>query len=63
MNPGQQQISRSGLWMVTLWLLGLAPIHGDFLLISGFPPKSLEDPDKTVKNGDLIESNVTQKIV
>jgi len=58
MNLSQQQISRSGLWTVTLWLLGLAPIDEDILLISEFSPKSLEDPNKTVKDDDLIESTV-----
>jgi UBX domain-containing protein 1 len=43
------------------YVMDLAPMDGNFQLISGFPPKPLNDPNQTVEDADLLDSTVTQK--
>jgi UBX domain-containing protein 1 len=40
-----------------------APVDGDYQLISGFPPKALTDPSKTIEEAGLKNAAITQKIV
>ena len=40
-----------------------APIDGEYQLVSGFPPKPLDDPSKTVEAAGLKNAAITQKII
>lgn len=40
-----------------------APIDGSFQLLSGFPPKPLENPSQTVQQAELQGSAVIQKLI
>jgi len=39
-----------------------APVEGEYVLLSGFPPKPLSDPSKTIEQAGLKNSAITQKI-
>jgi len=43
------------------YVMDLAPLDGNFQLITGFPPKPLNDPNQSVEDADLLDSMVTQK--
>ena len=45
------------------YLMMAAPVNGDYQLISGFPPKALTDPSKTIEEAGLKSASITQKIV
>ena len=40
-----------------------APVDGEYQLISGFPPKPLDDPSKTIEQAGLKNAAITQKII
>jgi len=40
-----------------------APTDGEYQLISGFPPKPLTDPSKTVVEAGLKGAKITQKLI
>ena len=40
-----------------------APVDGEYQLVSGFPPKPLNDPSKTIEQAGLKNAAITQKIV
>jgi len=43
--------------------MSAAPIEGEYVLISGFPPKPLDDPSKTIEQAGLKNAAITQKII
>lgn len=43
--------------------MSAAPIDGEYQLISGFPPKALTDPSKTIEEAGLKNATITQKII
>ena len=45
------------------FVMSAAPIDGEYQLVSGFPPKPLNDPSKTVEQAGLKNAAVTQKII
>jgi hypothetical protein len=36
-----------------------APVDGDYQLITGFPPKALTDPSKTIEEAGLKSAAIT----
>lgn len=40
-----------------------APVDGEYSLVSGFPPKPLNDPSKTIEQAGLKSAALTQKII
>lgn len=45
------------------YVMNAAPVDGEYQLISGFPPKALADPQKTIGEAGLKNASITQKIV
>ena len=45
------------------YVMNAAPIDGEYALISGFPPKPLSDPSKTIEQAGLKNAAITQKIL
>ena len=45
------------------YVMNAAPVDGEYALVSGFPPKPLSDPSKTIEQAGLKNSAITQKIV
>jgi len=45
------------------YVMAIAPIDGTFQLVAGFPPKPIENVNKTIEEADLLDSAITQKIV
>lgn len=45
------------------FVMSAAPIEGEYVLISGFPPKPLDDPSKTIEQAGLKNAAITQKII
>jgi len=39
--------------------MAAAPVDGDYVLVSGFPPKPLSDPSKTIEAAGLKGSAIT----
>jgi len=51
---------------IFLWILtydSLAPVAGEFELISGFPPKAITNVNQTVEEAGLEDSKVIQKLL
>lgn len=44
------------------YVVQVAPVDGEYQLLSGFPPKPLNDPSKTIEQAGLKNSAITQKI-
>jgi hypothetical protein len=40
-----------------------APVEGEYSLVSGFPPKPLNDRSKTIEQAGLKSAALTQKIL
>ena len=40
----------------------IAPVKGDFQLISGFPPKALNNAGATIEEAGLLKASITQKL-
>ena len=40
-----------------------APTKSDYELVSGFPPKALDDPGKTIEDAGLAQANVLQRLI
>ena len=40
----------------------IAPVKGNFELISGFPPKALNNPSATIEEAGLLKASITQKL-
>lgn len=45
------------------YVMQAAPVDGDYELLSGFPPKPLDNPDITIEGAGLSGGAITQKIV
>ena len=45
------------------FVMAAAPVDGEYQLVSGFPPKPLSDPSKTIEQAGLKSAAITQKIV
>ena len=45
------------------YLMNAAPVDGSYQLVTGFPPKPLDDPSKTISEAGLKSAAITQKIV
>ena len=45
------------------YVMSVAPINGSYQLMSGYPPRPLADPSKTIKDAKLENANVTMAIV
>jgi UBX domain-containing protein 1 len=45
------------------FIMCAAPVDGEYQLISGFPPKPLDDPAKTIEQAGLKNAAITQKII
>ena len=45
------------------YVLNAAPVDGEYQLVSGFPPKPLTDPSKTIEQAGLKNAAITQKIL
>ena len=45
------------------FVMSAAPVDGEYQLVSGFPPKPLDDPSKTIQEAGLKNAAITQKIV
>lgn len=41
----------------------VAPVEGSYQLVSGFPPKPLNDPSATIEAAGLIKASITQKLI
>ena len=39
-----------------------APVDGSYALLSGFPPRPLTDPSKTIEAAGLTKASITQKL-
>ena len=44
------------------YLMQAAPVDGSYQLVSGFPPKPIENPDQTIEAAGLKSAAITQKI-
>mmetsp|Transcript_12901 Transcript_12901/g.14528 ORF Transcript_12901/g.14528 Transcript_12901/m.14528 type:complete len:246 (-) Transcript_12901:36-773(-) len=44
------------------YLMQAAPVDGSYQLITGFPPKPIEDPSQTIEAAGLKSAAITQKI-
>ena len=44
------------------YLLSAAPVDGSYQLVTGFPPKQLDDPSKTIEEAGLKSAAITQKL-
>ena len=44
------------------YVMSVAPVDGEYQLISGFPPKPLMDAGKTLKEAGLLKAAITQKL-
>ena len=45
------------------YVMCAAPVDGEYQLITGFPPKPLENPNLTVQQAGLKNAAITQKII
>ena len=45
------------------YVMSVAPVEGEFQLMTGFPPKPLDNPSLTIKAAGLKNAAVTQKIL
>ena len=45
------------------FVMNAAPVDGEYQLVSGFPPKPLDDPSKTIEQAGLKNAAITQKIL
>ena len=45
------------------YIMMAAPVDGSYELVSGFPPKPLQDPSKTIEEAGLKSAAITQKIL
>ena len=45
------------------YVMNAAPVDGEYSLVSGFPPKPLNDPSKTIEEAGLKNAAITQKII
>ena len=45
------------------YVMAAAPVDGEYSLVSGFPPKPLNDPSKTIEQAGLKNAAITQKIL
>ena len=45
------------------YIMQAAPVEGSYQLVSGFPPKPLEDPSKSIEEAGLKSAAITQKIM
>lgn len=41
----------------------VAPVQGSYQLLSGFPPRPLNDPNATIEAAGLARGSITQKLV
>ena len=44
------------------YVMSVAPTAGSYQLMSGYPPKPLADPSKTIKAAKLKIANVTMRL-
>ena len=44
------------------YVMSVAPTAGSYQLMSGYPPKPLADPSKTIKAAKLKNANVTMRL-
>ena len=45
------------------YVMMAAPVDGSYDLVTGFPPRPLEDPSKTIEEAGLKSAAITQKIL
>lgn len=45
------------------YIMNAAPVDGSYQLVTGFPPKPLEDPSLTIEDAKLKAAAITQKIL
>ena len=45
------------------FVMSAAPTAGSYQLMSGYPPKPLADPSMTIKSANLIQANVTMRLI
>jgi UBX domain-containing protein 1 len=45
------------------YVMNAAPVDGEYSLVSGFPPKALTDPSKTIEEAGLKSASITQKLL
>ena len=45
------------------YVMTAAPVDGSYVLVSGFPPKPLSDPNVSIKEAGLKGAQITQKLV
>ena len=45
------------------FVMSVAPTAGSYQLMSGYPPKPLADPSMTIKNANLLQANVTMRLI
>ena len=53
----------SSVASVFAYVMSVAPVEGEFQLMTGFPPKPLDNPSLTIKAAGLKNAAVTQKIL
>ena len=44
---------------IHMYVMQAAPVDGSYDLISGFPPKPLENPDLTIEEAELCGGSIT----
>ena len=44
------------------YVRSVAPVKGEYQLLSGFPPKPLTDPSATIEKAGLLKASITQKL-
>jgi len=45
------------------YIMSVAPVDGEYQLVSGFPPKPLTDVSATLKDAGLLKAAITQRLV
>ncbi|CAI2379606.1 unnamed protein product [Moneuplotes crassus] len=45
------------------YLMQAAPVDGSYQLVTGFPPKPIDNPDQTIEEAGLKSAAITQKII
>ena len=45
------------------YVMSVAPTAGSYQLLSGYPPRPLADPGMSIKKANLIQANVTMRLI
>ena len=44
-----------------MYVMTVAPVEGNYALVTGFPPKPLSDPMATIQSAGLSKAQITQR--